>query len=179
MNFTAGLCNAFDISFSNEPYSFPLGLWDYVKWLEKTHGVGWDDVKIMTSCSAFWKGLPLLPNAKEFFDTLKLHFDIQFLTSPTGNFDTVFNGKRMWLEKHGFAVSGDESLVLMPLGVSKESYATSLLFLIDDKDKNVQEFRHGGGYAVLSPRPWNNRHREFESFEQANNLVLTELLEKI
>lgn len=178
-DFTAGVCRYFKIPFSNENYPFPLGLWDYVKYFEDEHDLSWADVKIACSCSSFWENLPLLPNAIKFYGTLAHHFDIQFLTTPTGDFGSVFDGKRKWLKQHGFAVLHDKRMTLLESGESKEDYAAKYLFLIDDQDVNVQKFRHGGGYAVLVPRPWNNRHREFISFEHANDLVLAELLEDL
>ena len=154
-----------------------MGLWDYVKYLENKHNLSWSDVKIACSCSDFWENLPLLPGAVKFYGALVRHFDIQFLTTPTGNFNPVFDGKRKWLEQHRFATPHDKRMTLLESGESKEDYAAKYLFLIDDQDANVQKFRHSGGYAVLAPRPWNNRHREFKSFEHANDLVLNELKE--
>lgn len=178
-DFTAGVCRAFDIPFSNEPYLFPQGLWDYVEWLKTERNLPWSRVKIMCSDVRFWQNLSLLPSAFEFYETLAHHFDVRFLTTPTGDYHAVFDGKRKWLEWHGFAALHDRRMVLLDSDETKEDYASPGYFLIDDQDKNVQIFRHGGGYAVLAPRPWNNRHREFRSFEQANDLVLAELLEVI
>ncbi len=178
-DFTTGMCKAFDIPFSNEQYPFPLGLWDYIEWLKTEHDLSWSRIKTVCSDARFWQNLPLLPGAKWFYETLNQYFDIKFLTISTGDPHACFEGKRKWLEQHGFAVPYDKRMFLLGFGESKEDYAMKHLFLIDDQDTNVQKFRHGGGYAVLVPRPWNNRHREFKSFEDANDLVLAELLEVI
>jgi len=176
-DFTAGVCKAFDIQFSNEDYPFPLGLWDYIKYLQDKRNLLWSKVRFVGSTASFWQNLSVLPNAKKFYRTLICHFDVRFLTTPTGDFDAVFDGKRKWLERHGFAVPHDKRMLLLEPGETKEDYAAPGIILIDDQDSNVQKFRHGGGYAVLAPRPWNNRHREFKSFEEANDMILAELLE--
>lgn len=182
-DFTAGLCAAFKIPFQNQPYSMPYGLWDYVHHVEQHYGVPWNSVKAACSEVGFWIELPALPKADRLYNYLNARHDVRFLTTPTGDPISVFDGKRAWLEARGWAVPHDKRMILLEKGETKEQYAASDIMLLDDQDKNVQDFRHGGGQAILVPRPWNNRHREcrgadqFEAFGNANRLVLEELEE--
>lgn len=181
-DFTAGLCRAFGIPFTNYPYSMPHGLWDYVEYVEQRHGVTWDQVKQVVGTSDFWAKLPELPGALTLFAKLQ-KYDLHFLTTPTGDPMAVFDGKREWLEDRDWAAPHDGSMILLEKGETKEQYARPDSVLLDDQDMNVQEFRHGGGRAILVPRPWNNRHRECmdmfadTAFKRANDLVLEELEE--
>jgi 5'(3')-deoxyribonucleotidase len=182
-DFTAGLCAAFNIPFTNHPYSMPHGLWDYVEYVKKHYGVPWDQVKQACSDPSFWTELPALPKADRLYNYLSTRHDVQFLTTPTGDPTSVFGGKRRWLEKRGWVMPHDKRMILLEKGETKEQYARPDTVLLDDQDKNVQEFRHGGGLAILVPRPWNNRHREcrgndqFQAFGEANALALEELKE--
>lgn len=184
-DFTAGLCAAFNIPFTNYPYSMPHGLWDYVEYVEQYYGVTWDQVKQVCSDRSFWVELPGLPKSDNLYKALTLIYehDVRFLTTSTGDFDAVFDGKREWLEGRGWATSHDKRMILLEPGETKEQYARPDTVLLDDQDKNIQDFRHGGGRAILVPRPWNNRHRECQgdnqsqAFTAANVLVLEELEE--
>lgn len=181
-DFTSGMCVAFNIPFTNHPYSMPYGLWDYVEYVEKYHGIPWDQVKQVCSDPSFWAELPELPGAVTLFANLQ-KYDMRFLTTPTGDPRAVFSGKREWLEDRDWVAPHDKQMILLESGETKEQYAAPDIVLLDDQDKNVQDFRHGGGLAILVPRPWNNRHREcrgcdqFEAFGAANALVLEELKE--
>jgi len=182
-DFTAGLCATFNIPFTNHPYSMPHGLWDYVDHVEKKYGVSWAKVSRVCSDPRFWAELPELPGAGSLYRDLIRHHEVQFLTTPTGDPDAVFDGKRKWLEDRDWAIPHDKRMILLEKGETKEQYARPDVVLLDDQDKNIQEFRHGGGLAILVPRPWNNRRREccgdtaLMAFLNANDLVLDELEE--
>lgn len=182
-DFTTGMCAAVNIPFTNYPYSMPHGLWDYVTYIEEHYGITWDQVESVCSDPSFWAELPQIPGADWLYNYLNMRYDVQFLTTSTGDLINVFAGKRQWLEARDWAIPHDKRMVLLDKGETKEQYARPDVLLLDDQDQNVQDFRHGGGLAILVPRPWNNRHREcrgnnqFQVFDNANTLVFEELRE--
>ena len=64
-----------------------------------------------------------------------------------------FVGKVEWLKKHGFGAY--PVLLGAKLHLAQPGY-----LLIDDCEKNVDEWLAGGGQAYLFPRPWNRRYAE-------------------
>ena len=176
-DFTAGWCKEFNVPFSNENYPFPTGLWDYISCVETVLGIKWRDVAKACSEPNFWARLPVLPHAKFLYDSLlAAGHDVCFLTTATGDLEAVFEGKRAWLEKYGFATRHDNRMTLLECKETKDSYATPDAILIDDKDSAIQGFIKHGGNAILVPRPWNNRHSDFHhSFRVANEMVLREV----
>jgi len=178
-DFTAGMCRAMGIDYDPDNYPFPKGLWDYVGHLERVKGISWKDVEAICSNPRFWIDLPLMPDAKNLYRLLTegCGFEVYFLTTPTGDPIANFDGKRAWLEWHGFAMPHDKRMILMEPGESKGKYAVYSSVLMDDQDKNIQDFIKSGGHGVLVPRPWNNRHFDFVSYARANRAAVGNLLE--
>lgn len=58
------------------------------------------------------------------------------------------------------------------IGPKKELNAKSGAILIDDSDKNVENYRAAGGCAILFPQPWNKNSQYIES---RTDYVLTTL----
>lgn len=78
--------------------------------------------------------------------------NIKILTKAV-NYEGCLDGKRDWMNANlpdwlcdKFVIVGD---------VCKDVAANSESLLIDDSDKNVEDFRKAGGQAILMPRPWN------------------------
>ncbi len=122
----------------------------------------------------FWAGLP---ESTEFKDLLKLAGDIVgfentlILTSPicSPDQDSVSDfwcnmtsqcmaGKYNWIVDH-FPPQLHTHFSMCPV---KRLCAAPDTLLIDDSDKNVDEFRAAGGQAVLMPRPWNSQSVYYE-----------------
>lgn len=179
-DFTAGVCKLLNIKFDPIRYSetFLTGLWDYTEWIKDKFGVEWAYIAEKCSTEHFWSHLPLIPDAYRLHNLLALKYKITFLTTPTGDYLKCLYGKKEWLQINNFTSFNSERtnhIILMQNGKSKAVYAQPDTVLIDDNDKNVQEFIKGGGKAILVPRPWNNRHFEFRTYKQANDLVLENL----
>ena len=49
------------------------------------------------------------------------------------------------------------------IGFQKHFCAHSGSLLIDDYDKNINDFRQAGGNAILVPRQWNSMYKEEEN----------------
>jgi len=81
--------------------------------------------------------------------------NVCILSSPTLDPDCLA-GKLEWIQR-----------VLPPwihrqflIGPCKHFCAKPGSLLIDDRDRNVRDFRQAGGQAILMPRPWNSAHAE-------------------
>ena len=74
--------------------------------------------------------------------------NVALLTS--GQWPEAAAGKTEWVRSR--LPSYFERLII---GTAKEFMAGPDRLLIDDRDKNVNDFRANGGSAILVPRPWN------------------------
>lgn len=82
---------------------------------------------------------------------------IAILSTPSLN-EGCMPGKELWIRKHLPFLS--RQYIFAP---SKKFCARPTSILIDDRDKNVDEFRAAGGQAFLLPRPWNSNHMHQEN----------------
>ena len=161
-----GVCNTFQHHVFNS-----LGLY----YPDDSHypvECGWDIVAAANTIAgydrftstAFWRSLtretwattPVSPE----FDYL-LHWaerrvtrdHVYFLTSPTLDPDSVA-GKLEWIQSYAPRWMHRQYMI----GPAKHLCANAESLLIDDRDKNVEEFISAGGQAILVPRPWNSLH---------------------
>lgn len=98
----------------------------------------------------FWRNLKAYPGAKGFVNELRTYGEVFFATSPTLSGACVA-GKYEWVMEH-FPELRKNTLI----GARKDVLAGEGCILIDDRDKNCNEFIDAGGQAILVPRPWNN-----------------------
>lgn len=97
----------------------------------------------------FWAKLPKLPWADALVDMLVRRFqgDVCFLTQPVRD-PASLGGKKEWLREHypdiPFLIGNQKRLVAAPGFV-----------LVDDHLINAEDWRDGGGDAILIPAPWN------------------------
>jgi len=119
------------------------------------------------SYNSFWSKITKdvwesVPKSKLFDDITSLASylvgidNIFVVTSPITDQDGVLSsncidGKLRWIDEH--VPLSQHQLVITK---SKWTLATPDNLLIDDSDKNVNEFRNYGGKAILFPRPWNS-----------------------
>jgi len=74
------------------------------------------------------------------------------LTNPW-NGDGVIDGRRDWISRE---LPNMKNRVLV--GACKSMCASPNAILVDDYDKNIDEWRKHGGIGFLYPRPWNSAH---------------------
>jgi 5'(3')-deoxyribonucleotidase len=114
--------------------------------------------------SLFWDSLDrqfwaTIPVSQEFTDLLMWAVNrvgkrnVYFLSATARSADSAA-GKVEWIQKNAPYWLQRQYL----LGPSKAICANESTLLIDDREKNVEEFVQAGGYAWLMPRPWNNMH---------------------
>lgn len=103
----------------------------------------------------FWSNLDWTKEGKDILALVEDTFgydNICLLTSPCLTKGSV-SGKIHWINKHMPAYKKK-----FLIGFQKHFCANENTVLIDDRDKNVEDFRAHGGHAVLVPRPWNKSH---------------------
>lgn len=128
------------------------GQWEFEQLLRITPEEFWEPIN---QDMDFWEELPKTPEADELVAEVEKRFgrkNVGILTAPTQE-ESCFTGKRRWLLRHfpqfasRLAFAHDKSLFASPRHI-----------LIDDRDKNVKEFRKAGGRSVIVPRVWNSYH---------------------
>jgi len=93
------------------------------------------------------------------------HLECCFLTSPALN---AADARINWIRKHYPGI---------PFILTKHKHyccAGPHNLLIDDRDKNVEDWEKAGGTSILFPRIWNKRHAEEK--EYCPDRFLAELL---
>ena len=153
-DFTGGAHRAFNIPYAYANYPYTKGLWD---WFVEA-GLTWDEVDSV--CNAeFWAGLEWM------FDGIDIYYAVRkftrqtgsslnLLTTPMKNINSTI-GKLTWIQEHLGENRRKQALIT---GADKKIFAGPDTLLIDDRDKNVEEFKAVGGQAILVPRPWNKNH---------------------
>ena len=118
--------------------------------------VGGDFVKMdkderwnkVNQTKGFWANLDWKPNAKRLHDFI-MRYNPHVLSAYTGHDPTSKVGKMKWLKKNANFKRGNIHLVLRS---QKKDFATTdekPNILIDDYDKNIQEWETRGGIGIL------------------------------
>lgn len=148
-NFRLGIHQAF-----NKFYDYPTLS---NKWLF------WDDWSNVTFemvnniCTIdFWRSLRWMHDGHDILRVVMQEFDIKdvyLLTTPMPNVESP-TGRWMWIQDHLLEFYKRTIITQAP----KSLLARPNTLLIDDKDKNIDEFYAAGGRACLVPRPWNRNY---------------------
>ena len=104
----------------------------------------------------FWQNLAWLSNGKEILSAVLDKFsqpNIFLLTTPMPNSGS-WTGKFKWVQKHLPLFTKQLIITMAP----KALFAGSDILLIDDYDKNIEEFITAGGKGCLVPRSSNKFH---------------------
>jgi len=148
-NFRKGIHNIFDKPYDYSTLSPKWKFWD-----------DWPDVTfemVNAACTtSFWAGLEWMHDGHDILRAVLNKFNeyqIYLLTTPMPNLEST-SGKMMWVNdrlpvylKHTIITQASKSLLARPDAL-----------LIDDKDKNIEEFCKAGGQGILIPRAWNELH---------------------
>lgn len=104
----------------------------------------------------WWANLEAEEWANELVDIIKF-YDRNFtiLTSPSRSHYAA-SGKVLWLQK--FFHKKFSNYIITP-AKNKQLLAHKKAVLIDDNDKNCEQFRSRLGYTVVFPRIWNENHK--------------------
>lgn len=113
---------------------------------------GISDAEIDSVCGIdFWAGIQWMPDGKDILALVEHKFDdIFLLTAPMPNPGSG-TGKILWVERH--LPKYKKRLIVTQ--APKSLFAGPNTTLVDDNDKNIDEFIAAGGTGLLVPRPWN------------------------
>lgn len=167
VDFNKGVFRVFDL-----PYQYKTFFPEYHYFAK----IGQTTESLAKYCTFdFWEKLEWMQDGHEILRAVTKKFDtknIWLLTTFMPSNESP-GGKMMWLEKQLPVYSN--RVILIPFGVPKSLLARPDTLLIDDKDKNIDEFVAAGGQGILVPRPWNR------AYKQAGNSanVVREQLEKL
>ena len=151
VDFMKGICAAHN---RPDPYiNNPLAYGEFQT--EKVWGITPEEfgAPIQGEALEFWTGLDKTPEADKIVRLVCREFgadNVAILTAPSKDAGSV-PGKRAWLNRHYPYLSHNVIFT-----AAKGFLAGPKRILIDDRDKNVQEFKKAGGDAILVPRPWNS-----------------------
>jgi len=147
--------------------SWPPGVWS----LEHVLHLSADEVWKPLRDIAFWQYLDAYDHAHALVQTCRLIAPTKIVTTP-GPFGHSAHGKMAWLDRELGRRYGQDHWTDYHFTHAKAELATPNRILIDDSDRNCDEFRAAGGRAILFPRPWN---REFHLAGLAFETVLERL----
>lgn len=129
---------------------WPLGQWDIAPIVGVEPEVFWHRIE---ACGRnWWKELKPTPWKDEVITIAQEFPKWSIATSPSMD-PYCLSGKLAWMYQH--IQQGFRDYFITP---KKEMLAQEDRVLIDDRDKNVLEFRAWGGEAILFPQPWNSNH---------------------
>ena len=154
-DFVVGACRAHN---RPSPYGDPksLGVFD----IEKLWGMTPSEFWLPCDGERFWDDLPKTVEADGIMalalETFGLE-NVAVLTTPSMSPYCV-PGKRRWIRRHF-----PELAKSMIFSSAKRFLGGPGRVLIDDRDRNIEEFSGYGGHGVMVPRPWNKMHGYCES----------------
>ena len=102
----------------------------------------WDPID--KAGAQFWANLEWMSDGKELWDYIK-QYNPKLLSAPSRQ-PSSREGKHQWVAKYPEAF-GNTQLILAR-AVDKQKYAGENKLLIDDRKKNVDEWRSKGGIAI-------------------------------
>ena len=130
--------------------TWPPGEWDLTKITGLSSEALWGDPRVQGA--AFWGGLPKTPHADLVVELCEKRADVVFLSGTVRDTGSAA-GKHAWVQKHYPKIP-----LLCGPSWAKRFVAREGACLVDDADRNVEEWLEAGGPAFLYPRPWNRLH---------------------
>ncbi len=122
---------------------------------ESNPGKAWD---ILSKEEHLFLNLKPLPGAIEMFDTITRHFNnVKILTALPrlkGNLNTAAADKTAWVHKH---LTKHIEVICTDSWRGKKQYAKPGDVLIDDMERNINDWRGAGGIGILHKNPNNTR----------------------
>ena len=138
--------------------TYPGGVWDFAETVGLSTQEFWRciDKTCARESFNFWVGVPAYPQAKSFFNSLRALAPVILCTAASEGLG-FWSGRAEWL-RDVLGVAGARVPLIIMRNASKGLIAADNAVLVDDNDKNVNEFIAAGGKAELFPRRWNSSH---------------------
>lgn len=148
-DFVSATCRVHSVNPKDAYEDWPKGVYE----LEKVFGLTIQEFwsKIDNEGTWFWENLSCYPWMREMVHVASrvTKSDPILLTSPSLSVGSV-TGKLLWIKRR----FGDfhQHYAITP---KKRLLARPGALLIDDCEKNINEWKDAGGQAILFPQPWN------------------------
>ena len=149
VDFVGGLHKLWSIPYDLTNYPYEKAKWDMLLDIPGVDNFS----EVDDACDReFWHRLNWIHDGRDIFKHIFDRFtnDIYLLTTPMSNLGS-WTGKALWVNRN-IPVFNKRLIIT---SASKSLLAGPGTLLIDDRDKNVEEFIAAGGNACLVPRPWN------------------------
>jgi len=91
---------------------------------------------------SFWIRLKWMPDGHKLWNYIK-HFNPSLLSAPSRE-ESSRIGKRVWVKRNLPGVK-----LILANAVDKQNYSGENQILIDDRDKNIEQWRSKGGIGIL------------------------------
>ena len=90
----------------------------------------------------FWAGMDWMPDGKQYWNYIKKYNPI-ILSAPSRNNESRY-GKRIWKKRNM-----PDTKMILAYASDKQNYAKSNAILIDDRKKNIDQWKAAGGIGIL------------------------------
>ena len=143
---------------------WPKGVWGDDKTFMHMFGV---DVKTLfktINFNSFWSELDYTHDGKDFLKFVNPYEPV-ILTAPS--FATA-TGKQIWIKQNLPQYYHSHRYLIGP---AKKYVARPGAILIDDCDRNIDQWRDAGGTGILYPRPWNSLHYIADSLRYTKDIL--------
>lgn len=141
------------------PYTFgdpkSMGIFELETIWHMTPQEFWEPIRAHPD---FWYTLEEMPDGRGIVEAAVATFgqkDCCFLTAPDFKDPHGVVGKHYWIETHYPAFKDN-----VIFGKAKQFLAGPDRCLIDDRDKNIKDFKKFGGVGIRVPRLWNQEWEE-------------------
>ncbi len=139
-----GLAAGIDVSRD----TWPMGNKDGIKAITGLNKATFDAM-VIAGGADLWANMPAFPWFRSFFTALEEIAPVYYLSSPEYGAGCVA-GKVQWIAHHHGA--GFDRFILT---THKTLLARPTAVLIDDTQKNIDQFIAAGGQGILFQQPWN------------------------
>ena len=150
-NFVRGCCKVLNKDEQKVFQNWPINQYDVEPVFDVTTEHLWTSIN--SGGKDFWANLEEYSWSKELYRECQKHGEVYFLTSPSNDPQSLV-GKLEWIQKF----TGNPTPRNYLMGSPKFLCATPNNILIDDSDKNCDNFKSANGTAILFPQVWNRSH---------------------